>query len=494
MELEKEYSCLTKNRQIINKTINVDKNYQQTIDGYLDDLYKVVRCESHSFVTSCDINDGCVIIEGKTEICLTYCNENNELLYTEFVEDFSEKLSVDSTDDSSFATVDACDKYTNFRVINQRRIDVHTSFTLSVRVYTKQSCPCIKKCDNSRLNSYKVKEQCVENYLIKKIEFDEEFALPDASNGINRVISCNINCMLSDVKAIKDKVFIKLKAELNCLYTNEKNCIEKVQHSFELSKICDISGVEENTKCYVTVRRGCMFAKAKSSVDASNGKIEVYGDFFAGITLISEIDTDICTDGYVIGRKVNNTYSSYICNKSANDILLQRNEQYTLKVNNDIKSVLELSVCINDLTVKNGRCNLMLTSCLIYINKLDEIECFNESKDFEFDVDCDECLCAFAKLKSYDYNISGDNCIKVNIIFEIYGTACESKNIRVLTDIECTDSVVDSPALTVYFAKANEKIWDIAKQFCSDAELIKKENEITDDCLQGNKVIIIPGI
>lgn len=494
MELEKEYSCLSKNRQIINKTLNVDKNYQQTIDAYLDDLFKVVRCDSHSFVTSCDIKDGCVIAEGKTEICLTYTNESGELLYTEFVEDFSEKVSVDGTDETSFATVDACDKYTNFRVINQRRIDVHTSFTLSVKVYAKQSCPCVKKCNNSRLNSYKVKEQCVENYLIKKIEFDEEFTLPDASDGINRVITCNISSMLTDVKAIKDKVFIKLKAEINCLYTNEKNCIEKVQHSFDLSKICDISGVEESTKCYVTIKNGCVFAKAKSSVDSSNGKIEVYGDFCAGITLINEIDTDICTDGYVIGRKVNNTYSSYVCNKSMNDINLQRNEQYTLKLNNDIKSVLELCVSINDLIIRNRKCNVMVTSCITYVNKLDEIECFNESKDIEFDIDCSECLCAFAKLKSYDYNISSDNCIKVNINFEINATACESKNIKVLTDIECTDVKVNSPALTVYFAKADERLWDIAKQFCSDTELIKKENEINTDILDSNKVIIIPGI
>lgn len=494
MELEKEYSCLTKNRLAFNKTINVDKNYQQTLEGYLDDLFRVVRCDSHSFVTSCDINDGSVIVDGKTEICLTYCNENGELLYTEFVEDFSEKVNVDGIDDSSFAIADFCDKYTNFRVINQRRIDVHTSFGLCVKVYSKQSCPCLKKCDNSRLNSYKAKEQSIENYLIKKLEYDEEFLLPDGANGINRVISCNVNSSLIESKTIKDKVFIKIKSDVTCLYTNESNKIEKAQYSFEVSKICDISGVEENTKSYVKIKNGCIFAKAKSSIDSSSGKIEIYGDLYVGVTVINEFDIELCVDGYVIGRKVNNTYSSYVCNNVLNEISLQRNEQYSLKVNNDIKSVLDLFVCIDDCTLKNGKCVVTLTTNIMFVNKLDETECYKETKELEFAVDYDQCLCVFAKLKSYDFNISSDNSLNININYEISGTACESREVKVLTDIECTDVALNSSALTVYFAKADEMLWDIAKMFSSDIDLIKKENELTADVIDSNKVIIIPGV
>ncbi|MDO4364957.1 MAG: hypothetical protein Q4C99_10575, partial [Clostridia bacterium] len=95
MELEKKYSCLEKNEVVFAKTINVDKNYQETPEAYLDDISKVVKCTAHSYVTSCDIKDSTVCIFGKTEICLTYLNENNELLYTDFVEDFSENAFID---------------------------------------------------------------------------------------------------------------------------------------------------------------------------------------------------------------------------------------------------------------------------------------------------------------------------------------------------------------------------------------------------------------
>ena len=60
--------------------------------------------------------------------------------------------------------------------------------------------------------------------------------------------------------------------------------------------------------------------------------------------------------------------------------------------------------------------------------------------------------------------------------------------------MDCLDEAVNYPALTLYFAKQNEKLWDIAKQFSSDIELIKKENNITCESLDSNKVIIIPGL
>ena len=78
MELEKKYSCLTKNRLVINRSVNVDKNYQETLEAYLEDLHRVIRCECHSYVTSCDIVDSTAVVEGKSEICLTYTNADGE--------------------------------------------------------------------------------------------------------------------------------------------------------------------------------------------------------------------------------------------------------------------------------------------------------------------------------------------------------------------------------------------------------------------------------
>ncbi len=494
MELEKKYSCLSKNRLVTNRSINIDKNYQETLEAYLEDLHRVIRCDCHSYATSCEIVDNTAIVEGKSEICLTYTNEDGELLYTEFVEDFTEKTALDSLSEYAFAVANICDKYTNFRVINQRRIDIHISFCLGLKVYDKVSCPCVDECNGSRLNSYSVKEQNVENYLIRKIEIDEELTLSDTSNGIKRVFCYDINSCVSDCKAIKDKVFIKAKIDAKVLYTDNDNKPQCACYSFDVSKICDISGVNETSKCFVKINQGSIFVKAKSTEDKTGGKIEIYGDVYACITVVNEIESRIVTDGYIVGRKVQNNYSTYICSEKCDDLRLQKNVKFSVKVNSEIKRVLDASLKINECTYKNKKIITQMSCRLIYVNSNGETECFEEIKELECVVESEDMLCVVGEIKSYDYNIVNDCAVDISLNYELSTCVTASREIKVLSDISCDDTPVKSPALTLYFAKAGEKLWDIAKSFSSDTELIKKENEISTDMLDTNKVIIIPGL
>jgi hypothetical protein len=66
--------------------------------------------------------------------------------------------------------------------------------------------------------------------------------------------------------------------------------------------------------------------------------------------------------------------------------------------------------------------------------------------------------------------------------------------VNVLTEIEADDEMINYPALTVYFGKKDETVWNIAKNFSSDIDMIKQENDIQNDVLDSNKILIIPGI
>ena len=61
----------------------------------------------------------------------------------------------------------------------------------------------------------------------------------------------------------------------------------------------------------------------------------------------------------------------------------------------------------------------------------------------------------------------------------------------ILSDI-CPDEKKEASTMTVYFAKANESVWDIAKSFSSDIDMIISENSLNGDTLDADKVLIIP--
>lgn len=493
MELEKEYSCLEKNELVFCKAINVDKNYQETPEAYLDDIFKVVKCTAHSYVTSCDIKDSTVYIIGKTEICLTYYNEQNELLYTDFVEDFNESIAIDSVSEYAFGIVTVCNKYCNFRIINQRRIDIHTSFALNVSVYDKKSCPCVCKCEKSKLKKSEEKIAYVENAVISKIDVEELFALPANSNGINRVVSFELSATSTDIKTIKDKALIRANVSLSVLYTNNENKIDKANFTFEASKIVEISGVDEKCSCIAKISKGSLYVKAKSSTDDNGGKIELYGDLSLAVIVVKEECRKIISDGYIIGKKTKNSYSSFDCLTNGKCVSDSKNAKLSLDLSSLITKIYDLSVVVSSCTQKNNKLCVDFEICILAESAEKGIEYITQTKTVEIKTENSE-IASSAFVSSFDYTIVNDKNISVNIMYSYCGYMGKQKKINALSEIECTDDSVSVPALTLYFAKQNEKLWDIAKKFSSDIELIKKENNITCESLDSNKVIIIPGL
>ena len=117
-----------------------------------------------------------------------------------------------------------------------------------------------------------------------------------------------------------------------------------------------------------------------------------------------------------------------------------------------------------------------------------------DTKEFKIEFeDCDDAIGAFS-VESYDYTISNEDCVEVRVCVNTTAYVFNNKTVKVLSEIYPTDDVFQSPALTIYFARANESVWSIAKAFASDTDLILKENNLTSDTIDCNRTIIIPGI
>lgn len=492
MEMEKEYSCLEKNSLVYHKLISNDENYQETLESYLDDILKVVKCTSRNVVTSCDVSLNEIIINGKTIINLTYCNENKELIYTDFEEEFSKTISVDEVSTDAFATAFVCNKYTSFRVINQRRIDVVSSFSIDVKLYDKSSCPCIKSCDKSKLKIQKESIINVMNSGISKIEFDEELSVASTSKGINRVVSISSSAVLVDVKIIKDKYLIKGVMNSNILYSDENNEICKAEHSFDFSKIIEMSGIDETNDILVKLSVGNTYAKAKSD-NETNGSIEIFGDIYATTIVLKTVEQPIVTDGYVVGRNTKIDYSNFEICCNGNNLNKSYDKKLDFEFSSNITRIAEFDLSVAEAAIKNGKLILKFNASVLNM-KDDEAECLTASVTCDYKIDCENDVALSVNITGCDYNIKSERCVSVRVNFNVQAYTYSTKKMRVLSEMNCDDAKINFPALSIYFGKADESLWDIAKSFSSDIGLIQRENDLKTDVLESNKVLIIPGL
>lgn len=478
MELHKEYGCLKNNKVVNHKKLSVDKNYQEVLEDYLDDLHKIIRCSCHSFVTSIDIFNDCVTVNGKSEICLTYQNDKNECFYTDFIKEFEEKIKISDLSDSAFAISSIKDKYCSFRVINQRKIDFHISLSLDVTVYDEMSHPYLLSCDNLKSKIVTRKISNIINSKILKFDFDEEIDVT-TSGKIYSIISYNTNIISYEIKSINDKILCKAKAEVTVVYICE-NGYEKITYNFELSKIIDVSGVDEQTIVIPNFKAGALYIKVKNDCT-----IQFYGDMFAYLTIIDETEESIITDGYLLNCKSECKYEDV---QTTLDCCFKSNDErvsFELDLNEKLTEIK--NICIDVLCIRQNKAEL----CIDVVGKNDDdISCSNYTKEIEIDNSLVSSIC----IEKFDYNIISDKKLNINLFYKYNSITGENSNCKMLSDIKYVEKTSVNSALTLYFGKNKEKLWDIAKQFSSDVEMIKKDNNLTEDVLNTNKVLIIPGL
>lgn len=492
MDIEKDYMCLEQNKKVLQKIIEVDESYQESLQAYCDDFYRIIKCTSHSYVTSVDINNNEVRVFGKTEICVTYCDEGNNLCYADFDEEFSKAVEVEGLSDSAFAVAYSKEKYCSFRVINQRRIDVHSAFVISLSVYDKQSCPCVSSCNNSKLRLDSIKTANVVGSNICRCEFDEEIVVSNSK--LKRVVSAWGYTTIDDIKLIKDKALIKVNVCASLLYCCDDDSVSKYEHNFNISKIVDINGIDENDICITKINIGSLYFKVKNFSDNSSSIVQLYGDVVIASTFVAEKESKIVTDGYILNHNSNCEYSNYSCIFDGKYVSEDKQCVVNADFNSQIKEVFDMSVGSLELVIKNNKQYLISSVSVICKTSDDSITSFNTTTETEICAcDYNNCISS-VNVKCFDYNLLSDGKVDIRLTFKQCTYFYNEESINVLSEISATDDFLEYPALTIYFGKKEESVWNIAKSFSSDIDMIIKENELSSDVLDANKVLVIPGL
>ncbi|MFR1993431.1 MAG: hypothetical protein ACLS26_08100 [Eubacterium sp.] len=149
MELSKEFKEMNCNetRERINESFDVD--FQLNLPQYLDDIDTLVKCCVKNVVADYDLSSSSIIIYGKSIITVMYKASDGSTLSNIFEEEFSKTFDITSCDYPNFAEVNVFTAYSNSRLVNQRRIDVHTALNAQINVFLQKMYPLsflMRKC------------------------------------------------------------------------------------------------------------------------------------------------------------------------------------------------------------------------------------------------------------------------------------------------------------------------------------------------------------
>ena len=312
--------------------------------------------------------------------------------------------------------------------------------------------------------------------------------------------------IVNDYKNMPNKTVVKGEIIVKILYIDDISSghTETLNYSIPMSQIIDVPSVSEDSRCVINAsvlshdeqinseNENAAFIACEIKLSVT---VMAYQD--KDISLVSDVystdyDVDISTDPVKIDRLVDN-FKEEIEHKEVvkfSDVTLS--------------GVVDawVDACTASCTCEDGKlefkckanvCVLAIDSeeTPVYVERILE---FTHSKAYESNLVCAECESTIVPAK-ISFNLSGQNGVEVNLTFELFGQVYSCRKCTMVKEVSADESKTvqkDGASLTVYYAEGGENIWDIAKKYYTCAQMIKDENDLSEDRVRNSGMLLIP--
>lgn len=510
MDLKLSYENICINEVLFKGSIEQSIELDYLLPDYCKSIFKVLKCKIVPKITGERILNNKLIIDGIANIKVIYiCEENYQICCVNQSQIFSKTVDLkEECDDGRITAFVKCD-YVNCRAINQQRLDIRGALSIKCHVTHMKKLKVLSKAKGMgvQINNQKIVALDKKLTAYKEFSIREELELTYGKTSVSQLLDSNHNARLTEYKIIANKVVVKGEILMHMLYANTSNVPECMDYTIPISQVIDMPNVTEEYQCIAD------FEVISSDIDLQQDADGEYNKFIVEFSIRvrcegnKNADTHLITDMYSTLYNLNSTNSHIKTEQLIGTIHENCNNKTCLSVpDNDISSIYDISCVFNCESTK------IESGCIKLVGNMNvevlAIDCENMPVIIEKSNEC------VLKLNT-QYNTCGD------ISFTPYITVCSvsyhmnnAKEIEVMTDLcicgslfetnvydiidqvtvddSCKKEKKSNAVLRLYFAKKDEKVWDIAKRFDTSMDSILIENSLQVEKVERKEMLLIP--
>ena len=132
--------------------------------------------------------------------------------------------------------------------------------------------------------------------------------------------------------------------------------------------------------------------------------------------------------------------------------------------------------------------------CPTYFERVAEIEYEEELPEGVTLALCEPTLC----ITGCSFSFAQSQSMEIKIEYRLEGCVFVPFQENAICDLRlCEDQPivrVSAAALVIYYADTGERLWDIARKYCTSVNAIKEENELSEDVVPARGMMMIPSI
>ncbi|MBR5520949.1 MAG: DUF3794 domain-containing protein [Oscillospiraceae bacterium] len=461
-------------------------------------VFKIISSTVKHTITQKYINGNRLVIEGFFRLEVFYQSAvPSRLTSVSKKIPFRKQIELtESVQNPYFAVIEGESQYINTRAVNSNRIESRGMYQFTVKAFTARQHR-IATAINSTTACSETEEV---NYFSLCGRGIRQFSLEDEINfghTADKIIHISAVPSSVNIRMYPDRVNVKGDIETEIIYsTDDTGEIHRLTKTFSCNQMVDIPGAGENDTAFaeisvmgVTVTSDneqnkirCMVtAQADTRVFRQNSVIAL-SDAFSRQYQYSSNRRKVSYDSRIIpvcGKIAVSTedtagrgYEGIYCTAMVTSPML---------VENNGKTELKTAVTFSAI-VKNSREEY---ECL---TKTEEVT-IEIGKDIPYDI---RCFATVNPGRCY-MQVSGD-VLKAKTEISVEGFILCRKSTDALIEF---DEKTDNPdttreeALVIYYGKRGEKLFDIAKRYKSDIQMIMDENALEGKILGDDSVLII---
>ncbi len=499
MDLQSTYNNVYSPEIIYENYIEDKLEHNLVIPDYFCAAQKIVHCEANAIVMNKNITDDKVILEGICVWKILYVSDEDDLLHHISCEHpFTEYFSVQAGTGTLRYKVKT--KNVICKLQSPQRADCKATLCIALKITDNKCKKILSSTSDDQLQllqntavAFEPKADCEKEFkVVNEISFKQSEM---------DVYKATADLVVKECKCLDDKVILKGTCKNKIfLISNKTRHAECVETETSFNQIMEVQGIGE--KCIATSFVQALECDTSISSDENDNIIVINTTGLAHMSVYCPHEFDWVSDAYHPSFDIetdSNTVQYYSQIKTSEIAArvshqVHQNTKDLTVLYSESKGEIEKIGVQDNVMIIDGK----VTVSFLY--KIDDELCYNSySIPFQTTKVMDH---TFERLKcdaqlvvdNLGYIILNDMQIEVTCDCRVILTAYLLQEKDVLTDIKVCDSQheqVLNTALVIYYGTKGETLWDIGKKYFVPINVLKNNNELSQNQLDEDKLIFI---
>jgi len=481
------------------------------------DIARILVLDGETSVTSTEVLQDKIIIGGSIRYKILYVSDEStkDAKSINTTVNFTGSLDLPEARSGMEARAKCDVEHIDFEILNGRKLNIKTVVAISGKVSQEESYAITTDIRGLDGIQTLTDTQELSNFVGEcedVISVKEALQVPNGKGAIVDILRTDVKLGSREYKVIDNRIVAKGELNVSTIYISddEASSIQQMEHEIPFIQTLSLEDISENAKCDVEFRvKDYQFdveedADGELRVLNGNVLVEVYSQ------VSEKRSIDVLDDAYSPLAKVTIEKAPFVVEKLVGEARVQTTVKDSLFIedgNPEIAQIFNVisKPIISDYRIVEERIQVegALNVKVIYLGSGEEqviccseqdipIRCSVEIKDAKSNMSCEVDL----EVDHLNYSMLSSGEIELRTVLGVSAKVMDETSIDVITrvlDGPIEDArAINAPSITIYYAKPEDTLWDIAKRYYTTISDIKSKNDINerDEIAAGQQILI----